>query len=76
MACALANEPFSELANEWAAAETLAHPVAFAHDPAHTRTALEAGQFQALVPQQVPTGLEPYAWLKLHRVPGDPTANT
>ena len=67
-----ADEPFSELANEWAEEETLAHPVTFAHDAAQTRTALETGQFQALAPHASQSEIDPFARLKLHRVANDP----
>ena len=67
-----ADEPFSELANEWADEETLAHPVAYAPDAAQTRTALETGQFHALAPHVAQSELDPFARLKLHRVPNDP----
>ncbi|MDB5270646.1 MAG: hypothetical protein JWP58_3686 [Hymenobacter sp.] len=67
-----ADEPFSELANEWADEETLAHPLAYAHDAAQTRTALETGQFRTLLPHAAPAGPDPFARLKLHRVANDP----
>ena len=67
-----ADEPFSELANEWAEEETLPHPVAYAPDAAQTRTSLETGQFQALAPHVAQAELAPFARLKLHRVANDP----
>jgi hypothetical protein len=72
MAKSQADEPFSELANEWADEETLAHPVAYAPDATQTRTALETGQFHALAPHVAQSELDPFARLKLHRVPNDP----
>lgn len=72
MARSQADEPFSELTNEWAEEETLAHPIAYAQDAAQTRTALETGQFHALAPHVVQSGLDPFARLKLHRVANDP----
>ena len=71
MAKAQATEPFSEVSNEWATEETLAHPLTFAQDAATTRAALEAGNFQHLTPY-VGTGTEdPFARLKLHSAPND-----
>ena len=71
MAKAQATEPFSEVSNEWATEETLAHPLTFAQDAATTRAALEAGNFQHLTPH-VGTGTEdPFARLKLHSAPND-----
>ncbi|MGY3088722.1 hypothetical protein ACVWYF_001762 [Hymenobacter sp. UYAg731] len=67
-----ADEPFSELTNEWAEEETLAHPIAFAQDAAQTRTALETGQFHALALHPAQSGPAPFARLKLHRVANDP----
>ncbi|GAA4045373.1 hypothetical protein GCM10022409_34270 [Hymenobacter glaciei] len=72
LARAQADEPFSELTNEWADEETLAHPVTYAHDIGQTRTALESGQFQALAPHVAESGVAPFARLKLHRVANDP----
>lgn len=69
-----ADEPFSELANEWADEETLAHPVAYAHDPAATRVALESGRFDdTLAPHLEATDLGQFAHLKLHCAPNDPS---
>lgn len=67
-----ADEPFSELTNEWAEEETLAHPVAYAHDAAQTRTALETGQLHTLAPHVAQSELDPFARLKLHCVTNDP----
>ena len=67
-----ADEPFSELANEWADEETLPHPIVFAQDVAQTRTSLETGQFHALTPFLVQSEVDPFARLKLHRAPNDP----
>ncbi|MBF9220133.1 hypothetical protein [Hymenobacter ruricola] len=72
MARSQATEPFSELTNEWADEETLAHPIAFAQDVAQTRSALEAGQLHALAPHLAQSALDPFARLKLHRVASDP----
>ena len=70
-----AGEPFSETANEWAAEETLAHPVAHAADSAASRRALESGQFQHLAPHLDDTALGQFARLKLHRAPNDANCN-
>jgi hypothetical protein len=67
-----ADEPFSEVANEWADEETLPHPIGFAHDAAQTRTALETGQYHALTPHVAQSEVDPFARLKLHRAPNDP----
>jgi hypothetical protein len=72
MARAQADEPFSELTNEWAEEETLAQPLAYAHDVAQTRASLETGQFRALVPHAAQSAVDPFARLKLHRVANDP----
>ena len=66
-----ADEPFSELANEWADEETLPHPIVFAQDAAQTRSALETGQFHALAPHLAQSEIDPFARLKLHRVASD-----
>ncbi|MBO2010699.1 hypothetical protein [Hymenobacter negativus] len=66
-----ADEPFSEVANEWADEETLPHPIGFAQDVAQTRTALETGQFHALTPYVAQSETDPFARLKLHRAPND-----
>lgn len=74
VATSRADEPFSELADEWADEETLAHPIGYAHDAAATRTALEAGRFdEALTPHREATDLGQFAHLKLHCSPNDPT---
>lgn len=67
-----ADEPFSEVTNEWADEETLAHPIAYAYDAAQTRTALETGQFHALAPHAAQSEFDPFARLKLHCVAADP----
>ena len=72
LASSQADEPFSEASNEWAEEETLAHPIAFAHDAAQTRTALETGQFHALASHVAQSEIDPFARLKLHRVASDP----
>lgn len=71
MAKAQATEPFSETSNEWAAEETLAHPLTFAQDAAATRTALETGQFHHLTPHTGTAAEDPFARLKLHSAPND-----
>jgi hypothetical protein len=67
-----ADEPFSEVANEWADEETLPHPIGFAHDAAQTRTALETGQYHSLTSHIAQSEIDPFARLKLHRAPNDP----
>jgi hypothetical protein len=73
LAKAQATEPFSEVSNEWATEETLAHPLTFAQDAATTRTALESGQFQHLTPHTSAVAEDPFARLKLHSAPNDHT---
>ena len=68
---AQASEPFSEISNEWATEETLAHPISFAQDAATTRTALETGQFQHLTLHTSTVAEEPFARIKLHSAPND-----
>lgn len=72
MAKAQATEPFSEVSNEWADEETLAHPLTFAQDVATTRTALESGQLHHLTPHTSLEAQAPFARLKLHSAPNDP----
>ena len=72
LASSQADEPFSELTNEWAEEETLAHSIVFAQDAAQTRTALETGQFNSLAPHLAQSAIDPFARLKLHRVASDP----
>ncbi|GAB3872199.1 hypothetical protein GCM10028824_22310 [Hymenobacter segetis] len=72
MASSQADEPFSELTNEWADEEALAHPIAYAHDAAQTRASLETGQFRTLLPHVAQSAVAPFARLKLHRVANDP----
>lgn len=73
LAASQADEPFSEMANEWAEEETLAHPIGYAHDGAATRTALETGQFHTLTPHLDAAELSQFARLKLHCAPNDAT---
>ncbi|MBD2770323.1 hypothetical protein IC235_20745 [Hymenobacter sp. BT664] len=73
LAYSQAEEPFSELANEWADEETLAHPVGYLQDEASSRTALESGQFHLLTPHLATSKTEPFARLKLYRAPNDAT---
>ena len=73
LASSQADEPFSETANEWAEEETLAHPIAYAHDSAATRVALETGQFQTLTPHLDQDELGQFARLTLHCAPNDPS---
>jgi hypothetical protein len=71
VAKAQATEPFSEISNEWATEETLAHPISFAQDAATTRTALETGQFHHLTPHMSAVAEDPFARIKLHSAPND-----
>ncbi|MFD2721741.1 hypothetical protein ACFST9_23700 [Hymenobacter monticola] len=66
-----ATEPFSEATNEWADEETLPHPIGYAQDADHVRTALETGQYHTLTPHEMQSETEPFARLKLHRAPND-----
>lgn len=71
LARAQAKDPFSESSNQWTDEEVLAHPLAFAHNPDQTRTALETGQFHALTPHVAETEEAPFSRLTLHRAPND-----
>lgn len=70
-----ATEPFSEVSQEWADEETLAHPVGYAHDPNTTRSALETGQFQHLAPYAGQEGEDKFARVQLHCAPNDPACH-
>ena len=72
VAVSQADEPFSELADEWADEETLTRPVAFATDAHATRAALEGGQHQTLILHpDTSDELAPYSRLKLYAAPND-----
>lgn len=72
VAVSQADEPFSELANEWADEETLARPVAYSADDHATRTALESGQHHTLVlHEESDDELAPFSRLKLYAAAND-----
>lgn len=74
-----AQTPFSEATDAWAVEEIMLRPVNHIRDVAAMRTALEAGQFQALVllptkasvHQMLGRAPSSFARLKLHSAPGD-----
>ena len=75
IAQAQASEPFSEVSQEWADEETLPQTVAYAADPAATRTALETGRFEHLAPYASQAGEDRFARVKLHTAPNDPACH-
>lgn len=74
-----AGEPFSEAANAWATPEIMPRPATHAQDLAAMKSALEAGDYRAIVPiptkstvQQLMAQPTSFARLTLYTVPADP----
>lgn len=74
-----AGEPFSEAANTWATPEIMPRPATHVRELAAMKTALEAGDYHALVPiftkatvEQLMAQPTSFARLTLYAAPGDP----
>ena len=74
-----AGAPFSEVANAWAIPEIMPRPATHVPDPAMLKSALEAGDYRAIVPiatratvQQLLARPTSFARLTLYTAPDDP----